>query len=366
MGTYDVCILGGGASGLAAAASLDNRIKACLLEKNKILGRKLLATGGGRCNVTNRACGNKEMTLDFFKTMGIELHEDDEGRYYPYSNQASDVVKALSDRVMCSGVDVITEFNACSVALLQNGRFEISDGNKAIVADKMILATGGKAAPAMGTTGDGYIFARKLGHNIERVYPILTGIECGDFKDIKGTRARGCVSLLKDEKIIASEKGEIQFTDDGISGICVMNMTLHIKAEEGERLDEAVKRYKMELDLAPDFTHEEVIKRSSTFGILSAKLSQRVGPGQIKCWRLPVKGVKGWKNAQCTAGGVALSEIDQSTMESKLVKGLYITGEVMDFQGKCGGFNLQNAWESGLKASSHINKIYKLNLNGSK
>lgn len=355
MEKYDVCILGGGASGLAAAASLDENLKICLLEKNKILGRKIMATGGGRCNITNRGCRYRDLTLDFFKSMGIEAYCDQEGRYYPYSNQASDVVKALEARVKDKRISVYTEFNASGVSG-EKGDFFISGGEKTVAASKLVLAAGGKSAPFMGSTGDGYIFARKLGHEIKKLYPVLTPLECGDFEDIKGVRAKGGVSLYRDGKLVDREEGEIQFTEDGISGICVMNLTLNIKAEEGENIAEALKRYALELDLAPDFTEEEIGKRSSSFGILTEKLSKRVSLEEIKGWRLPVLGVKGWKNAQCTAGGVNLEEVDCRTMESKLVGGLYIVGEVLDFQQKCGGFNLQNAWETGIKAAEHINR----------
>lgn len=358
MEKYDVCILGGGASGLAAAASLDKNLKICLLEKNKILGRKIMATGGGRCNITNAACCNKDLTLDFFESLGMALYKDGDGRYYPYSNHASDVAKVLKESAEKNKADIFTDFEASDVSY-ENGCFFITDRKKIFRADKLIMASGGKAAPAMGTTGDGYKFAKKFGHKINKLYPVLTAIECGNFNDIKGVRARGRVSLLKDEKIIDEELGEIQFTEDGISGICVMNLTLQIKSDDGENIKDSLKRYSLKLDLAPDFTKDMLEKRTTSFGILSDKLSARVCIDDIKGWMLPVLGVKGWKNAQCTAGGIRLDEVNLKTMESKFARGLYIVGEILDFQGKCGGFNLQNAWETGIKAAKHINFILK-------
>lgn len=359
MKKYDICIIGGGAAGLCAAASLHEDITVCLLEKNEILGRKIMATGGGRCNITNRACAHKDMTLEFFKSIGIETYHDSEGRYYPYSNQASDVAKALVRQTERNGVFVMTGFEVMKTGF-SGGEFVIfgKDGRQ-IRAASLLLAAGGKAAPQFGTSGDGYRFAKAFGHKINKVYPILTGIVCGRFADIKGVRAKGRVNLYLDGRLIAGESGEIQFTADGLSGICVMNLTPHIVSENGEPLECALKRYHLEVDLAPDFTREELSGRKSSFGILSDKLSRRISMAEIKSWKLTVQGVKGWKDAQCTAGGVCLDEIDMQTMESRLQESLYFAGELIDRQGPCGGFNLQNAWETGLKAAAAVNQKMK-------
>lgn len=356
MTKYDVIIIGGGAAGLAAAASLDNRIKTCILEKNRTPGRKIMATGGGRCNMTNEACAHKDIALDFFASLGLAAYADHEGRYYPYSNQASDVVKVLLDAIKDKNIDIITEYDVKS-ADHDGENFIITDAKGRRMAGKtLLLAAGGKAAPQLGTTGDGYAIAKAFGHTVNKVYPILTGLLTGDMADVKGVRAKGKVSLYKDDRLIASEPGEIQFNEDGISGICVMNMTPYITSEKGEPLDKALARYHIELDLAPDFTEEELEGRTSSFGILSEKLSKKVSIDKIKNWHLPVKGVKGWKDAQCTAGGVATEEINMDTMESLKKKDLYFAGEILDVQGPCGGFNLQNAWETGIRSAKAINK----------
>lgn len=356
---YDVTIIGGGAAGLIAAASLDNGIKTCILEKNKIPGRKIMATGGGRCNITNDACGQKGIALDFFRSLGLETYSDEEGRYYPYSNQASDVVKVLLDAINDKDTDIITEAEVTEVSF-KDDHFIVSDAKGRTFTSKVLLvATGGKAAPQLGTTGDGYAMAKAFGHTMSKVYPILTGIKTGDMKDVKGVRAKGNVSLYKDNEMIASEMGEVQFNEDGISGICVMNMTPHITAEKGEPLEKALSRYHIELDMAPDFDASELACRKSSFGILSEKLSARVDIENIKNWKLPVIGVKGWKDAQCTAGGVTKDEIDMDTMGSMKKDALYFAGEVIDVQGPCGGFNLQNAWETGIRAANAINKRFR-------
>lgn len=356
MQNYDICIIGGGASGLAAAASLSSRFHTVLLEKNKILGRKIMATGGGRCNITNTACSHCDLTLEFFKSLGMELYHDAEGRYYPYSNQARDVVRVLEDAVRKNGINVLLNRSVSDIRHGSKG-FRVTAGKTTFAADKVILACGGKAAPAFGTTGDGYGLARSLGHETTTIYPILTGIECGNMQDLKGIRARGTVRLFRENRFLAEETGEIQFTEDGISGICVMNLTMHIKTEKGEPMRQALQKYHLELDLAPDFQQEELRRRTSSFGILCYPLAQKVSPEMIKHWVLPVTGVKGWKNAQCTAGGIRLEEVDLKTMESRAAPGLYLTGELLDLQGKCGGFNLQNAWETGIRAAEHINTV---------
>ena len=368
MKKYDVCIIGAGASGLAAAASMSDGIKICLMEKTDIPGKKVMATGGGRCNITNAACINKALTLEFFKSLGLETYQDDEGRYFPYSNHAPDVVGILMRAVEGKDVDIITGTAANGIRQVNEKagdgeRFQIEytarGGKKgSVAADNVLLAAGGKAAPQLGTTGDGYGMARALGHRVERVYPILTAIECGDLSDIKGVRAKCRISLYRDRALLISELGEVQFTADGISGICVFDITPYIRAEEGESFIQALRHFSVELDLAPDFDEEEIFRRESTFGILSEKLAQKVGIDELKRWRLPVKGVKGWKQAQCTAGGVTLDEIDMETMESRLVEGLYFSGEIINVQGPCGGYNLQNAWETGIKAASALNRRY--------
>ena len=351
---YDVCIIGGGASGLAAAASLSGALNVCILEKSRP-GRKILASGGGRCNITNANADGFSDTVDFFRGLGLELYEDEEGRCYPYSNRAEDVVDVLLADIEQKNTDVITGFSASEVSY-GDGKFSVSDGRETVEAGRLIIATGGKSYPQMGTTGDGFKLAKQLGHRVSRVYPVLTPIECEDMPDFAGLRARGALTLLKDGAPEAKSRGEIQFTKDGISGICAFDLTLYMGAEEGERPEEAMKRYQISIDFAPDFTREEVESRNSSFGIVTGRIAEAVAPEVLKDFRLKVSGTKGWKNAQCTAGGVDLSQVNDVTCQSEIIPGLYFTGEVLDIQFQCGGFNLQNAWSTGRRAAAHINE----------
>lgn len=365
---YDVCIIGGGAAGLAAAVSVDGAKSLCIIEKNKIPGRKVLATGGGRCNLTNESCGEKQLTMDFFASLGLRLCKDSEGRYYPYSERASDVVKILTDGIS----DSAEFFYGChAMQVVKAGRtFKVTCKGKrefTIEASNVILAVGGKAAPQYGSTGDGYSMAAKLGHTFGKLYPILTGINCDnrvsgrdfDFKAVKGIRAKAKVCLMKDGAPVegACERGEVQFTDYGLSGICIFNLTPLIRTEEGESFDNAMARYEVSVDLAPDFTDDEVQGKGSSFGIITENLANALGDLDIKELVFQIKGARGWKEAQCTGGGINLDEINMETMESKIVPGLYFVGEILDIQGPCGGFNLQNAWETGIKAGRAVNEI---------
>ncbi len=369
MKKYDVCIAGGGAAGLAAAALLKKELRVCILEKNEIPGRKMAATGGGRCNLTNRACSGRDATLDFFASIGIETYRDEEGRYYPYTNRASDVIKALTD-ALGENVRLICKTEVTAVTK-NSGRFMIEAGKEMIAAENFLLATGGKAAPQYGTAGDGYRIAKSLGHSVSRVYPILAPVECRqdgiDFKKLKGIRTKAAVRLLKDGspvEEVPEERGELQFTEDGLSGICIFNLTPFIRAEEGEKVDEALTRYSISADLAPDFSADDLRQRKSSFGILTGVLAEAAdremdeagcGAEFIKDWRFRIRNVKGWRYAQCTSGGVDTTEINMDTMESKIAPGLFFAGEVIDVQGPCGGFNLQNAWETAMKAAKAIN-----------
>ena len=351
--SYDLCIIGAGASGLAAANATDPSMRIVMIDKNRIPGRKILATGGGRCNLTNKACSGVHATQDFFHKLGLEIWPDSEGRYYPYSNSAADVVRVLEEGIRDRDIDRLMESEVTSVSCVQGEGFVISykgNGSGSVRASRVILCMGGKAAPAFGTTGDGYAIARSLGHRVTRTRPILTGINCSIPDDVAGIRARGRVTLFEDGKKTASERGEIQFTADGISGICVFNLTEHIRAGDGEDLRDALERFRIEIDLAPDFTAEELDERESGFGIVTEAVSRWIPKEKLKSTILKVDGVWGWDRAQCTAGGVALEEIDERTMESKICPGLYFAGEIVDFHGPCGGFNLQHAWESGIAA----------------
>ena len=372
---YDVCIIGAGAAGLAAANVLDPALSICIIDKNEIPGRKILVTGGGRCNLTNRACHRYEMTLDFFRGLGLETRCDEEGRYYPYSMVAADVAEVLRKGLDSRDIDWKLKKKVTDIEKLPDEQGTTSgfkvrmthadgregrDDHEEIQATILLIAMGGKAAPRMGTTGDGYGLCKGLGHSVTRTYPILTGLKVDVPENVAGVRARGRVCLMEDGKVIAEETGEIQFTRDGISGICVFDLTPHIKIRPDETPGEGLLRFTLKMDLAPEMSEEEVLSRADSFGIVTGPLAEWIPPSELKNKELKIDGVWGWDRAQATAGGVALDEIDEETMASTICQGLYFAGEILDVQGPCGGFNLQHAWESGILAAKAINAGFKI------
>lgn len=376
----DICIIGAGASGLAAAVTAareKKNISVMLIEKKDVPGRKLATTGNGKCNITNIQCTDADDTLLFFESLGIYTRTDEEGRVYPYCSQAKDVVYALVNAAQTAGVEIRTDCTVEKIEKMPDG-FRIKTNKGSASAKKVLVATGGKAGPQFGTSGDGYTIARSFGHTVERLAPVLTGIETvEDLSDLRGVRVKALVKLLKDDIVIQEEQGEVQFNEDGISGICVMNLSRFIKLEAGETFAEGIRRYSVRLDFVPEITQdklEDMLAKRVGLGLdNSENLLLSILPQQlrsyifkhvydirendlcklasaVKGFRLNVKGTKGWKTAQCTAGGVNLGEINMDTMESGLVNGLYFAGEVIDYDGPCGGYNLQNAWITGIKA----------------
>ncbi len=351
-----------------------------IIEKNDILGRKLLATGNGRCNLTNLHCKDAIETICFFADIGLLTRVEDEGRVYPYSEQAASVQEILSDTLRHLNIEILCGREAESIERKDTGFKILIKDHEAIKTDILIIASGGKAGPQYGSTGDGYRWVKTLGHTIVRPMPSLVRLvsDSSFFHQLKGIRAKGSTELVRMNKAVDRETGEIQFTEDGLSGICIFNLSRHY--EKGDTI---------RIDLFPDYDkkalRELLIKRMKTLGdrnireLLSGLLNKKMIPvildengldGErraetlnqeeilkivhfLKEWNISISGTMGWKEAQVTSGGVDLAEIDSDTMESKLVQGLYFAGELIDVDEKCGGYNLQWAWSSGIKAGKY-------------
>lgn len=378
-----VLIIGGGASGLAAAiAAAKSGASVTVAERNPRVGKKILSTGNGRCNFTNINAAEKSYNSDFvkyamekfppekictiFAEMGLLSRTEAEGRVYPVCGQASAVLDVLRMETERLGVRIITEFKAAKIKK-DGAVFKVSVADeRQLEADRVIVAAGGCAAPKSGSDGSGHALLRQMGHRITPLVPSLVQVRTD--KGIKGVRAYGKVTLENG----MSEIGEIQFNDYGLSGIPVFCLSKYVK-----------KGMKVFVDLLPDMNEnalsEYLEKRSSQplseylVGILNKQLGQmllkdcgfeklsrssadlsgaevRRIANYIKNWRFTVSGTMPWENAQVTSGGADTSEFNPKTMESLKVSGLYAAGEVLDADGACGGYNLQWAWASGFTA----------------
>ena len=447
-GDCDVAIIGAGASGLAAALTIKRenpKISVIISEKKDRAAKKLAAAGNGRCNLSNEACSEDREVFEFFARSGILLRKDSEGRMYPCSEDGGQIASMLAEEAVSAGACIMLSSEVKKVEARPEGGFllllEEKGQNRELCADKVLIATGGKSYPAMGTTGDGYVMARKLGHRVISPAPGLTAIctAIPEIKGLKGLRAKAEVKLCLDGREIGTEIGEIQFRDDSLSGICIMNLSNRVKprgenreggesvesreskvAGESREMGKIEKKSFAGYELLCDFAHgfEKESLRDCIKGLCTSRLSGAndlagarntrdikeawTGGGiwetmdvcraqggivkyplaeviaaragiekgkklsqlteaemgnlveNIKNFRIPVTGLKGWKEAQVTCGGVSMEEIDESTMESKILPGLYFSGEVTDYAGPCGGFNLHNAWRTGIIAGKGI------------
>lgn len=375
----DICIIGGGAAGMAAAIcakETDPSLDVLLLEKKNQLGKKILATGNGRCNLSNKECPGSGATQAFFHHLGLLTRTDSTGRMYPYTEEARAVQTALAGGLKRAGVRV--ETSAEVIAVDREGKhFRISLANGDFTARKVLIASGGKAGPVYGSTGDGFRFARRLGHRVTRLIPVLTAIEVKeDVGRLAGIRAKAAVSLEYGGEPLLKENGEVQFTGTGISGICVFNLSRYLLVPEGKTLADGFDDYRILIDFFPQWDDlEAFLRERQAMGFSGSQLLQSLVRSPIAAWieasskgdlqqtarllkafPLSPRGVRGWDFAQVTKGGVCLDEIDPKTCQSRLVEGLYFAGEILDFDGPCGGYNLQHAWETGMLAGREMAK----------
>lgn len=402
---HKVLIIGAGAAGMMAAISAKRHgADVTVLERNNRVGKKILATGNGRCNYTNinldiqNYHGNNKKfpysclsqfsvydTIDFFEKLGIAPFIEKNGKVFPMSLQSSSVLDVLRFELEHLGIHVVTD--AFVKDIYKREKFvAILEDKRKFYGDSLVLATGGKAAPNTGSDGNGYRLAEKLGHTIEYPFPGLVQLklEGNFFKKVNGVKIIGIAELYESHKLLRREEGDILFTNYGISGPPI----LQISRTANEMLNKG-KKVELKVSIMKDKTKEEVedylnyrfsfMKKKTIeialiglinkrliipilkeIGIDRNKLIANISKEEIKRLskaltdlRFGILGSKSWEDAQVTAGGVRTSEINNSTMESKLVKGLYFAGEILDVDGDCGGFNLQWAWSSGYVAGKN-------------
>ena len=361
-------IIGAGASGLACAIRLkvnNPQNDVIILERLNQVGKKLLATGNGRCNLTNTASEYYDTVKEFFSSIGLMTRIDDEGRAYPYSNQASTVVEMLEEKCRALGVEIITD---CTVYGIDDD-LTVESSNGIFMADSVVIATGGKAQKSLGSDGSGYDILKKLGHTITPLSPALVQLVSSSKypRALKGNRVKCNMTIELDDEPVGSDYGEVLFADYGLSGIVTMNLSEIVGRNFAEN---EPKRCRAVLDLIPEMSRESLKSYFEEFkslkGILGTKLAdiiEKQADGNIdkmiicaKSWKLIITGTKGYDFAQITSGGADLNEF--SGFESKIVNGLYACGEVLDKQFECGGFNLSFAWYSGITVADNICNKY--------
>ena len=379
----DVIVIGGGASGMMAAlTAAENGRSVVLLERQSRVGRKLLATGNGRCNLTNyhvspdhyhgedssfcahALCAfDTGTTLQYFASLGLLTVSEDSGRVYPMSNMAGSVLDVLRYALERPGIEVRTGQVVTAVKHAAES-FTVRTETEVFAARKVILAAGGAAGSKVGGVMDGYRLAKMLGHHRTALYPSLVQLKTDPTypRALKGVKAECSIAILRGGERVAANHGEVLFTEYGVSGPAIFDISRTVSTG-GEGLVCA-------LDFFPDWETREVLDwlRTLLVGSCHTRLGQMLCKAagftsqraadltdsdleriarQVKRFALPITGTCGFDQAQVTAGGLRTEEFDPETLESRVVPGLYACGEVLDVDGDCGGFNLQWAWSSG-------------------
>lgn len=400
-----VIIIGGGPAGmLAAIKSKKEKNQVTIIEKNKILGKKMLITGKGRCNITSGVdmsefiknvpsngkflySSFKNFTnKDILKLLNIPVKLERGNRYFPVSDKAKDVVDALEKEL--SGVEILTNTSATEIITKNNEAIGVKTSKGDFFADKIILATGGKSYPLTGSTGDGYEMAKKLGHTITKIKPALVPLVAKKESKIQCQQMQGLslrnvgLKLFNNNKLIYEDFGEMLFTHYGVTGPIILSASSHLVRQE-------LNNPRIEIDLKPALTDEklderilrdfETEKNKEFRNALDQLLPQKMIPvileilkinkkvnevkkverqklvRTLKHFLIEIEGFRDISEAIITSGGINVKEINPKTMESKLIKNLYFAGEIIDVDAYTGGFNLQIAYSTGYTAGIGVN-----------
>lgn len=407
---HSLIIVGGGAAGLTAALiSKDLGFDVALIEGTDRIGKKILTTGNGRCNISNANIDNKRyhsenayffqhtldsfninQTIDFFGCLGIPLITLEGGKMFPMSLQASSVIDILRFAIEEKHIPVYTNTKAKEIIKKNNSFKIVTADNVTYECDKLIIATGGKSAPKTGSDGSGYSLAKQLGHSLILPVPALVQLKLNysRLKALSGVKFDGCAEIFINDNFVQKEFGEILFTDYGISGPPILQLSRSASYGLSEN-----KSVSLIIDMLPNIPSEDVEgflenhwslfgNRSindSLVGIINkkiipiilkqAKIEDIHKPCYdlsltdknaiyilLKQWKFEVSGTNSFTNAQVTAGGINTKEINSKTLESNIASNLFFAGEILDVDGDCGGFNLQWAWSSGAIAGINASK----------
>ena len=397
---FDIMIIGAGAAGITAAITAKRKnceLNIAMIDSMPRIGKKILATGNGRCNLSNihsseNVYRNSEFVsyaiktydyksiIAFFNSLGLYTYTDDEGRIYPLSNSAASVLDVMRFECVKLGITIFTDEKVFDI-LKKDGCFIINGRYR---AKKVIISCGGSASPSQGSDGSGFTLLKQTGHNIITPLPTLVQLTSDNkiIKPFKGLRIKGNVRVYVNDEEIQRIYGEVLFTDYGLSGIASMDaqrlLCRYLKNEKCSVMIDFATFFNEE-DLADKIS--AVIKNNPELkceNILSGFVPKKIGQGLIKClyiknyakaatldeitikrlshlmknFKIYVTGSKGFENAQITCGGADVKEFDSETMQSKIIKGLYCAGEILDVDAPCGGFNLQWAFSSGMCAGN--------------
>ncbi len=407
MAKSKIIIIGAGASGmLAGIIAARNGAKVTIIEQKDRVGKKILATGNGRCNISNRKVSSDdyyydsrekklfietilsqftvEATIAFFHEIGIDIVEKEDGKLFPRADQATSVVSALLMELDKLKVDIVYQERVEKIEIASN--FQIITNNKKYYCNKLIIAGGGCSSPVLGSDGSCFKLVEQLNHTTSKLFPSLVQLKTdySYLKHLMGTKCNALVSLhSEDKEILKEEFGELLFTEYGISGPPV----LQISRVAGDFLNKNLKVY-IRIDLVNEYSYEQLeellINRANRMpkrtmeqlliGFINSKLiipilktsnidihknvsdmtkqERKEILKNLKQLTMKVTGTMDFKNSQVTAGGVEISEIEHQTLESKLVKNMYFCGEIINVDGACGGYNLQWAWSTGFVAGN--------------
>jgi predicted Rossmann fold flavoprotein len=406
MKNYDIAIIGAGPAGIMAAitAAKEGR-KVILIEKNAQIGRKILATGNGRCNITNKNITidrfhgasskfietvirifDQKKTIGFFESLGLILKEEDNGRIFPRTDQASTVLKALEFELGRLEVDIST--SNCAKKISHEGKWKVETDKAIVFSNELILTTGGKAAFHLGSSGDGLFWAKNLGHEIMPIYAALVPLEVEELwpTQAQGIKLNATISLFAAGQEIDKKNGDLLFTHYGISGPAVMALS-HLVSPLRESTKTTVK-----IDIFPESSFSELSHqiamifsihgaksvKNAMIGLIpsnliplllknagvpedkkAAEISKIEREGIVKNIKeitLTIKNTRPLREAQVSRGGIAVSEVNPDTLESRVMPNLYFAGEILDVHADSGGFNLQWAWSSGFVAGKAASK----------
>ncbi len=403
-----IAIIGGGASGLMAALfAARSGANVTIYEHNNSVGKKILASGNGRCNIINTTASYedyagadpqfvtytlKQLSFGYFEklchSIGLLLDIKDDGRCYPLSNEAKSVLIALKSAVSEAGVKIITESKVTAITK-NDSLFNVQTDQDKQSYNNVLIATGSEAAPQLGATADGYIFARAFGHEILPTYPSLVQLhlDSKNHPKMAGVKTTAEVTLFIENKSNTKVTGDILFAAYGISGLAILDIS--------QRASHALlhkQRVSISLNLLPRYDRGELVSlieklfasvpnhdvHTALCGLIPAKIAtylledaalaltttvSALNPKEVKKlahligeWKFEVTDTHGFKHAEVSGGGVSTAQVNNKTMESKLVEGLYFAGEVLDIVGRRGGYNFNFAWASGMIAGKEIAK----------